>query len=134
LKTKLAVQSEPSRQHTPILEAYHAVLRARHHMSKVTPGSMVRARECLEQAIAIDPGYALPHSVLDGSFVTPAIYGMLPAHQAIRWQRARYQKLEGGRAVFRNGNDLRPTLRRSARAVRSLSFFDWPAGGCLEGT
>jgi TolB-like protein/predicted Ser/Thr protein kinase len=92
LKTKLAVKSDPSRQHTPMVEAYHAVLRARHHMSKVTPGSMDRARECLKQAIAIDPDYALPHSVLGGSFVTPAIYGMLPAHQAMPLARASYQK------------------------------------------
>jgi eukaryotic-like serine/threonine-protein kinase len=93
LKTKLAVQpAQSGQQHTPILEAYHAVLRARHHMSKVTPGSMVRARECLEQAIAIDPEYALPHSVLGGSFVTPAVYGFLPADQAMPQARAAYRK------------------------------------------
>ncbi len=92
LKTKLAVQPESSRQHTPKLAAYHAVLRARHHLSKVTPESIPRARECLEQAIAIDPEYALPHSVLGGSYVSPAVYGMLPAHQAMPLGRAAYQK------------------------------------------
>jgi len=53
---------------------------------------MERARECLQQAIAIDPGYALPHSVLGGCFVSPAIYGMIPAHQAMPLARAEYQK------------------------------------------
>jgi eukaryotic-like serine/threonine-protein kinase len=92
LTTKLTVKPEISRQHTPALAAYEAVLRARYHLNKVTPESMVRARECLLQAIAIDPEYALPHSVLGGCFVSPAMYGMLPAHQAIPLARAEYQK------------------------------------------
>jgi len=92
LTAKLAVKPNASRQHTPVLAAYEAVLRARHHLNKVTPESMERARECLQQAIAIDPGYALPHSVLGGCFVSPAIYGMLPAHQAMPLARAEYQK------------------------------------------
>jgi serine/threonine protein kinase len=92
LKTKLAVEREESRRHTPVLAAYHAVLKARYHLSKVTPESMLRARECLEQAIHIDPAYALPHSVLGGSFVTPAVYGIIPAHQAMPLARAEYQK------------------------------------------
>ena len=58
----------------------------------MTPESIERARECLQQAIAIDPEYALPHSVLGGSFVSPAVYGMLPAHQAMPLGRAAYQK------------------------------------------
>ena len=53
---------------------------------------MERARECLQQAIAIDPEYALPHSVLGGCFVSPAVYGMIPAHQALPIARAEYQK------------------------------------------
>jgi TolB-like protein/Tfp pilus assembly protein PilF/predicted Ser/Thr protein kinase len=87
-----AVQPEAPRQHTPILGAYEAVLRARYHLNKVTPESMARARECLQQAIAIDPEYALPHSVLGGCFVSPAVYGMIPAHQAMPLARASYQK------------------------------------------
>jgi serine/threonine-protein kinase len=113
LKTKLAVQSEPSRQHTPVLEAYHAVLRARHHMSKVTPGSMVRARECLEQAIAVDAEYALPHSVLGGSYVTPAIYGMIPAHRAMPLARAAYQK----------ALEIDPMLPEALVGLAAISMF-----------
>ena len=113
LKTKLAVQSEASRQPTPNLDAYHAVLRARYHLSKVTPESMPRARECLEQAIAIDPGYALPHSVLGGSFVTPAVYGMLPAHQAMPLARAAYQK----------ALEIDPTLPEALVGLAAISMF-----------
>jgi len=92
LAAKLAVKPEASRQHTPKVAAYEAVLRARHHLNKATPESMARARECLQQAMLIDPEYALPHSVLGGCFVSPAVYGMLPAHQAMPLARAEYQK------------------------------------------
>ena len=92
LTTKLTAQPAASRQHTPNVAAYEAVLRARYHLNKVTPESMARARECLEQAIAIDPEYALPHSVLGGCFVSPAVYGMLPAHEAMPLARAEYQR------------------------------------------
>lgn len=92
LATKLTVQSPAFHQHTPVLAAYEAVLRARHHLNKVTPESMERARECLQQAMIIDPEYALPHSVLGGCYVSPAVYGMIPAHQAMPLARAEYQK------------------------------------------
>ena len=40
LTTKLTVQSAASRQHTPNLAAYEAVLRARYHLNNVTPDSI----------------------------------------------------------------------------------------------
>ena len=92
LATKLAVQSDVSRQHTPNLAAYEAVLRARYHLNNVTPDSVARARDCLKQATALDPQYALPHSVLGGTFVSPSVYGMIPAHEAMPLARAEYQK------------------------------------------
>ena len=92
LATKLAVQSDVSRQHTPNLAAYEAVLRARYHLNNVTPDSVARARDCLKQAVTLDPQYALPHSVLGGTFVSPSVYGMIPAHEAMPLARAEYQK------------------------------------------
>lgn len=92
LTIRLAVQSDASRRHTPVLAAYEAVLRARHHLGRATPESMERARECLRQAIATDPQYALPHCVLGGSFIAPSSYGLIPAHEAMPLARAEYQK------------------------------------------
>ena len=92
LATKLAVQSGAFRQHVPNLAAYEAVLRARYHLNNVTPDSVARARECLQQATTLDPQYALPHSVLGGTFVSPSVYGMIPAHQAMPLARTEYQK------------------------------------------
>jgi eukaryotic-like serine/threonine-protein kinase len=88
LHVKLSVRAAEPRPYTPKLPAYEALLRARHHFNKVTPDSMARTRECLEQAIALDPGYALAHSELGVYFSTLATYSMLPAQEAMPLARA----------------------------------------------
>ena len=44
-------------QHRPKLPAYDALLRGRHHLFKLSPETMTRARECFEEAVAFDPAY-----------------------------------------------------------------------------
>jgi TolB-like protein/Tfp pilus assembly protein PilF len=92
LHVKLSVQPAEPRPYTPKLPAYEALLRARHHFNKLTPESMGRTRECLEQAIVLDPGYALAHSELGVYFCTLATYSMLPAHEAMPLARAAVEK------------------------------------------
>jgi serine/threonine-protein kinase len=60
LQGKLAVQAA-KRRHTPKPEAHEAFLKARYYQSRFTPGSMDRAKESYEQAIALDPEFALAH-------------------------------------------------------------------------
>ena len=88
LKVKLAGQPAEARHYQPNLAAYDAVLRARYHWTKLTPESMVRCRECLEQAIAIDPGYALAHCELAAYFYLLASLYMRPAHEVMPLARA----------------------------------------------
>jgi TolB-like protein len=88
LQPKLALQSPPHRQYTPNLGAYDALLRGRYHLNKVTPESMAQARECLQEAIALDPGYALPHNHLGFYFSSSAIYHMRSAHESMPLARA----------------------------------------------
>jgi serine/threonine-protein kinase len=113
LKTKFTAQPDEGRQHTPDLAAYEAVLRARHYLNKVSPESMARARECLERAIALDPAYALPHSVLGGSFVSPAIFGIIPAHEAMPQACAAYQK----------ALEIDPMLPEALVGLASISMY-----------
>jgi tetratricopeptide (TPR) repeat protein len=53
---------------------------------------MKRARECLEEATTLDPGYAPAHSALGMYFAALAVLGMLPAHEATPLARAAVQK------------------------------------------
>jgi eukaryotic-like serine/threonine-protein kinase len=92
LRIKLAVQPAAARQYTPNLASYEALLRAWHHLAKYTPESMARARECLEQAAALDPGYAPAHSALGMYYGALAVLGIMPAHEATALQRAAVQK------------------------------------------
>jgi tetratricopeptide (TPR) repeat protein len=90
----------------------------------VTPESIPRARECLQQAMAIDPGYALPHSVLGGSFASPAVYGMLPAHEAMPLARAAYQ-----RAL--EIDPMLPEALVGLAAISMLYDYNWDEAGRL---
>jgi serine/threonine protein kinase/tetratricopeptide (TPR) repeat protein len=44
--------------------AYEATLQGRHHLTKYTPASIDRGRQCFERAIALDPEYAPAHAGL----------------------------------------------------------------------
>ncbi len=118
LRIKLAVQPAAARQYTPNLASYEALLRAWHHLAKYTPESMTRARECLEQATALDPGYAAAHSALGMYFSALAVIGVMPAHEATALQRAAVQK----------ALSIDPTLAEGLAAlgwIASAYDYDW---------
>jgi TolB-like protein len=46
------------------LDAYQAHLRGRHHLLRLSPDGLARARECFEEALALDPRQAAAHSAL----------------------------------------------------------------------
>jgi Tfp pilus assembly protein PilF len=60
LQGKLGVQVA-MRRHTPKPEAHEAYLKARYYQWRLAPGSTDRAEEAYEQAIALDPKFALAH-------------------------------------------------------------------------
>ena len=83
LQVKLAPGSTRRRRYTPNLPSYEAYLRAVHETQKLTAEGLARGREWYEQAIALDPGFALAHSMFGFHFVQLANYGLLPAHEAM---------------------------------------------------
>jgi len=62
LRVRLAGDRPHVKRHTENMEAYHLFLRGRHSVLRMTPESLVKGREYLEQAIAIDPDYALAYA------------------------------------------------------------------------
>ncbi len=64
LRVRLAGEGPLVRRHTESIEAYHLFLRGRHSVLRMTPESLTKGREYLEQAIAIDPDYALAYAGL----------------------------------------------------------------------
>ena len=61
------------------LRAYEAYLRYRQHQWGFTPESLRRSRECLEQAMALDPGFALPYAGLADHYLASTVAGLRPA-------------------------------------------------------
>ncbi len=88
LQVKLAVAPAALRRYTPNLPAYEAYLKARHHWGKVTPESFARSKEYFEQAIALDPKFALAHVGLADYFALLSSAGLMPAHEAMPQVRA----------------------------------------------
>lgn len=118
LQPKLAVRPAARRQYTPGLGAYDALLRARYHLNKVTPESMAQARHCLQEAIALDPGYALPHCELGMYFCNAAVYHMQTAHESMPLARA----------AIKRALEIDPTLPEALGGlgiVTAVYDYDW---------
>lgn len=61
LRGKLAAAPATPREYTPKLPAYEAFLMGRHHVWRHTAQSWEQGRRCYEEAVALDPRYALPY-------------------------------------------------------------------------
>jgi serine/threonine-protein kinase len=77
LQGKLQVTPAPRRRYTPKLAAYDAFLKARHF--SMEPGGFQSAKEYLEQAIEIDPNFALAYCELGILYHLLAVIGVRPA-------------------------------------------------------
>jgi TolB-like protein/predicted Ser/Thr protein kinase len=80
LKLQLAPASE---RRMPSLPAYEAYLRYRSYQWQFTPEASRRSRECLEQALALDPEFALPYVGLADYHFALAAVGASPSHEAM---------------------------------------------------
>ncbi len=81
LKVKLSPQAAAVVRHKPALPAYEALLEARHFHWKVTAESLDQARLFHEQAIALDPQYALAHALYAEHLIGRAGMGYSPLRE-----------------------------------------------------
>ena len=121
LEVKL-VGTPVRRAHQPNLEAYEAFLRARHEMPKATPESAARAKQLLEQAIALDPAFSEPHAELGYYYLLQGVMGLRSALETMPAARAHAQK----------ALELSPADSRAHGvlcAVACLYDYDWGEAG-----
>jgi serine/threonine protein kinase len=81
LQMQFAGTPQTRRRHTPTLAAYEAFLKARHQLDQLTAESLARGHAYLEQAIRLDPDYALAHNYLGEYYFSLA--ALMPAHQTM---------------------------------------------------
>jgi eukaryotic-like serine/threonine-protein kinase len=118
LKLKLAGET----RYTPKLPAYEAYLKARYHGAKITPESMALHKDYLEQAIALDPEFALAYTELGYYFLTRAFSALLPAREAMPLARASVERALG----------LDPSLPEAHAMLGVVAGFydyDWKEAG-----
>lgn len=88
LRLRLSGDAPTPRTHTPNLHAYEAYLRARDLWYTAMPGSLEQTKALLDHAIALDPQFALPYSLLGGCYTMLANMGFSSAHEMMPLARA----------------------------------------------
>jgi eukaryotic-like serine/threonine-protein kinase len=80
----LQLKLSPARERRmPSLPAWEAYLKYRDLQWRFTPEASKRSRECLEQALVLDPGFALPHVGLADYHLALSSVGGMPAREAM---------------------------------------------------
>jgi serine/threonine-protein kinase len=92
LKLRLSPEIGPARRHTPDLRAYDAYLKALDHWSRPTPESLVKVREYLDKAIALDPDFAPAYTALGLYYSMTVSLGYRPTREVIPLARAAVQE------------------------------------------
>jgi Tfp pilus assembly protein PilF len=95
-------------------------LKGVHHLNKMTPESMVRAREQLEEAIAYDPRFASAHAMLASYFMFLAANSHRPAREAMPLARA---AAEQASAI----DPALPEAHSVLGGIAALFDFNWDA-------
>ncbi|GEM_PF-986513 len=67
-----------TKRHTENIEAYHAYLKGRYFVNKRMTGWIRKGLQCFQQAIDIDPGYALAYAGLCDSYTFLVTWEALP--------------------------------------------------------
>lgn len=86
-----------ARRPTENAEAYSDYLRGRFHYVKLTPDGLKRAVEYFEEAVAMDPNFALAYAALAGAYARLGFraYGTQPPHETMpKANRAALRALE----------------------------------------
>jgi len=118
LQGNLAAKGGRPRPYTPKLPAYEAFLKALYHFAKFSMESIVRSKEYLEQAIALDAQFAPAHSALAECFIELAYYSAIPGLGAVA----------SARAAAHQALSLDPSLPEAHAILgqlAALNDYDW---------
>ena len=115
-----ADEQKLAKNYTQNAEAYQAYLKGRYYWNKGPAPGYERSRNYFEQAIDLDPSYALAYSSLADYYGYASANGHLPANE--NWPKAE--------AAANKALALDPTLAETYNplaAVKLYYYRDWPA-------
>ena len=117
---KIRLGGQGKKHSTENIEAYQLYMKGRYHIAKLTPPDLRASIPYFQQAIDIDPGYALAYTGLSQAYGVLAISGEMPPAEAIPKAEAAGQK-----AI-----EIDDTLGEAHDSVCMGIFWhdwDWPA-------
>jgi len=118
LRLRLAGDRPLVKRYTENLAAYDLCLKARYHLLKMTQEGREAGRRYCEQAIALDPNYALAHVMLAESYFWSAFWGSMDPREA--FSRAKTAALEALRL-----DDTIADAHSALGTVLGSGEFDW---------
>lgn len=89
---KIRLGGKHKKQSTENVEAYQLYMKGRYHIARGTPLDLRTSILYFQQAIDIDPGYALAYTGLSKAYGMLAIGGLMPAAEAVPKAKAAGQK------------------------------------------
>lgn len=121
LRLRLTGETERrvTRRHTDNVEAYQLYLRGRYYWNRAAPEDLQRSRDYFQQAIDLDPAYALAYSGLSDFYGYSAARGFLPPQES--WPRA----AEATHRALEIDETL-AEVHNSLAGIRMYSQRDWP--------
>ena len=118
LRVQLAGDRPLVKRHTENVDAYHLFLRGRHCMFRMTPESLTKSKEYLEQAIALDPNYALAYAGM-------AEYYFWSAHWAFKDPREALPKFKSAAMEAVSQDDTLAEAHSMLGLALGPVGFDW---------
>jgi serine/threonine protein kinase/Tfp pilus assembly protein PilF len=116
---QLKVHLSGHKRATTNFAAYEALLEGWHHFYRTSPAAVIKALECFNRAISIDPNYALAHEAIAECYVLRAALGFA--------QPSKFLSLANASAV--RALELDPNLAEAHAQIGTINAFeyDWAA-------
>jgi serine/threonine-protein kinase len=118
LRVRLAGDRPLVKRHTENVEAYSLFLRGRHSIFRMTSESLTKGREYLEQAIALDPNYALAYAGMAEYYFGSAYWGFMDPKEAL-------PKCKSAAMEALSRDDTLAEAHATLGVARGIGDFDW---------
>ena len=115
LKLRAGGEQYLTARHTNNIEAYQAYTKGRYFWKKKDPENLEKARRFFEEAIRLDPNYALAYNGLANYYASSIWYGDISVLEAVEKTKAAVRKLV----------EIAPDSAEAHDGLARVAWFDW---------